>query len=273
MKTVIRESIFETNSSSTHSVTLKKYDKEGERCHFAVVSPFQKIVFLRALVANSEERYKYEKEAVEDRINRKREDAGYTQKHLRDELEKRVLANLEKNGFDADYFDPIDQESEGELFEFYEVWADESPEKEAFCALFESVWYEEHRALTLEFLSVAEEEYCKSKGIDKSGLEKEIDETPVRRCGRTYTSKFPVTCNRFFGEGALYDCDCGFGTYYEIANALCLSLGIDKYRWKAEENFTEKVKLFLSDEYCFACKEYYCGMGKKSELKPTDEIY
>ena len=120
MKTVIREGVFETNSSSTHSVTLKKFDKDkGECCHFAIVSPLQKIIFMRSLVDNSEESFEYRKRDVEENNKRRRKNAKLSKKELRAELERRVAVELEKNGFEPDYFEaPLSKVDEGELVEF-----------------------------------------------------------------------------------------------------------------------------------------------------------
>ncbi len=274
MKKVIRESVFETNSSSAHSITFKPFNKEGERCHFAIVSPLQKIILLRSLVANSEESYRWREEEFIRSLQRKREEAGFSDEYLRRELEKRVSALLEKNDFPADYFDPIEKESEEELFDFYSVWEDESKEKEAFCDLFGSVWDKDCRSFALYFLTLVENEYRKSKGIDKEGLEKEIENAPIHRGGRLFNGKMSVTCNRFFCEGALDECDCGFGSYYDIAKNLASALNIDRYRLLDEtQNLQEKARLFLSEEYCFACNEYYLRRGKGREINPTEDIY
>ena len=274
MKSVIREGVFETNSSRAPSLTLKGFDKkEGERCHFVVVSPLQKIILLRALVENSEQEYSNSKANLEYSLERKREIAEKTKEELRKELERRVAAEYERNGFTGGYFEPFSEADEGELVQFYKMFADEGEQKDELCAFFESVWYEDERKFTLAFLALSEQEYCKTEGISKEEFEKRIDDAPIHRGGRAFNGKMSVTCNRFFCEGALYDCNCGFGTYYEIAKAICSTLDLIKFKCIDEGIPEEKVRLFLSEEYCFACNEYYCGLGKDVELPPTDKIY
>ena len=69
--------------------------------------------------------------------------------------------------------------------------------------------------------------------------------------------KFKVTdelcynCTRYFGEGALYDCDCGFATYHEIVSELDLEFGM------SNEAIVELAKRFISDDYKFVAREEY----------------
>ena len=66
MKTIIRNSVFETNSSSCHSLTLIKGENKKEEYSFIVKSPIGKIVLLFALLDNAEDEFNSESLNLDD---------------------------------------------------------------------------------------------------------------------------------------------------------------------------------------------------------------
>ncbi len=266
MREVIREGVFETNSSSAHSVTLKKYNKEGECCHFVILSPLYKVLFLRGLIGNAE----MERESA--LYWREQEAKEYlTKEKITKEIAKeRLLALAEEEyknfGYSPEEIEALKDKDEDELCAI----AGLMPEDDLAC-VFGFDPSKPYREFCREFYSAVRKVYCESEGITDEELTKKCNEMPY---GEDGNDEYRVSCEQFFADGSLDVCNCGFGDYYDISDSLEKALEYDKYQGSTmEEIHLEKAGLFLSDEYCFACCEEYCSFCiSEFPTTPTDEI-
>ena len=84
------------------------------------------------------------------------------------------------------------------------------------------------------------------EGIDEDEMYKRISESPF-----SYEGK--CLCRDFFEEDVLDECTCPFDGYYGIVSTLDLG------SLYTAEAFRKKAKAFLSNEYKFVLREYWCG--------------
>ena len=195
MKRVIREGVFETNSSSTHTVSFVKREGEGAEkdSSYELHSPFAKMMFLIGLCENAARIPVYYEDMEE------------------------LLSEMYPDG-------DIPVISDKDLCE--------------------------------KFLRAVKEEYMRTESIDSGKLEKRILESDF-----SYEGK--CLCRDFFEDDVLDICTCPFEGYSGIVNSLEL------YHLYTEEDYRKKAKEFLSSEYKFILKEYWCGL----ELIVSGEIY
>ncbi len=196
MKRVIREGVFETNSSSTHTVSFVRKEKEGadKESSYELHSAFAKMMFLIGLCENASRVPVYFEEDMDE-----------------------VLAEMYPEG---------------------------------------DVPVMSDRDLCEKFLLAVKEEYMAKENINDSELEKRIYESDFSYEGKCH-------CSNFFDDDVLCDCTCPFEGYSGIVTSLEL------YHLYTEEDYRKKAKEFLSSEYKFVLKEYWCGL----ELIVSGEIY
>ena len=191
MKRVIREGVFETNSSSTHSVSFVRREDSNpdEESSYELHSPLSKLIFLIGLIENARrsERYYDGEEDIIDEIPDLYVDMD------EDILPLNSLLNICKN-----------------------------------------------------FLNAVKDEYMSIEGIDEEEMNKRIAESPFSCEGK-------CLCRNFFEDDVLDECNCPFDSYYGIVDTLELS------SLYTAEAFRKKAKAFLSNEYKFVLKEYWCG--------------
>lgn len=201
MKKVIREGVFETNSSSTHSVVLKKKtnEKPEEESTLELHTPFFKTLFLIGLF-NHALKYESFSEDFED-----------------EELDGDDLFNeiLEENGIEPS--------------------EDYSNVKGNF-----------DKYLCEKFKNAVINEYITSQGITKEEFDKAFNESEFTYEGR-------CECRDFFDDDVLSDCTCQFDGFYAISSAFGLSY------LTTDEQFNEKAKEYLSDDYKMVLQEFWCG--------------
>lgn len=305
MKRVIRKGIFETNSSSTHSLSLVKgNEKVNENISFEIKSRIAKTAFILGLIDNAEENFQNKFEYLEDyrKIN---------------EEKKRLIDYLKE--YDSDYEEV--KEKYGDLMELdftkvldiiREICVPEEKKyialeiedvsiyvivydylvnrdkvlmfKEALIKTFceeekvsekegmDKLYYEEYKNSYLEkillYSNNKEEELKefmeKGYGFDfkinyersenknlvefandylKDSVTKSIEEHD----GRFY-------CTRYFKEGALDECECGFENFGKIIENFKLDETND---YAAMIEFSKEI---LSNEYKFETIEKYCGI-------------
>ena len=196
MKRVIREGVFETNSSSTHTVSYvkKKGDGADKGSSYELHSAFAKMMFLIGLCENASQIPVYYEEDMDD-----------------------ILREMYPDG-------DIPVMSDKDLCE--------------------------------KFLLAVKEEYMKEENIDSKELEKRILESDF-----SYEGK--CLCRDFFEDDVLDICTCPFEGYSGIVTSLEL------YHLYTDEDYRKKATEFLSSEYKFILKEYWCGL----ELIDGGEIY
>lgn len=74
MKRVIRNNIFETNSSSTHSFTLQENKIRKEDSHIIIDNPFKKTLWILGLIDNAEFEYNNLRKIFEKSLNENNKD-------------------------------------------------------------------------------------------------------------------------------------------------------------------------------------------------------
>ena len=252
MKEVIREGVFETNSSSAHSVTLKKYNKEGEYCHFVIHSPLYKILFLRGLMANAEceldGTFYWRNQDAEDYLKRE----GLTKEIARERLIAQATEQYKSMKFSEEEISALKDKSEYELCEI--VGLDATDE---LACVFSYDPIMPYRAFCCDFYKAVREVYCQNEGITDEQLSKKCNEMPY---GEDGNNEYRVSCSQFFEDGAMESCNCGFGNYYDIASNFQKALCYEKFEGENMDKIhLEKAKLLLSEDYCFACCEEYCS--------------
>lgn len=196
MKRVIREGVFETNSSSTHTVSFVRKETEGadKESSYELHSAFAKMMFLIGLCENASGMPVYFEEDMDD-----------------------ILAEMYPE-------DEIPLISDKDMCE--------------------------------KFLHMVKVEYMAAESIDEAELEKRI-------CESDFSYEGKCLCRDFFEDDVLDICTCPFEGYSGIVNSLEL------YHLYTDDDYREKAKEFLSDEYKFILKEYWCGL----ELIEKGEIY
>lgn len=234
MQIKIRNGVFETNSSSTHSLTIASAENYTEKYSFKLTKPLEKIIWLFAVINECEDMY-------QSRLKW----TNKTKEELKQDLIKKAKAlypNCDKNkhyyGLDITEFGN-DLESENvdsedllnflmeEDDEYYDYMNEEYK-------IFE---WENPRDLMLSFKRKVIDEYCNMENVSKE----EMFDRLITEYNKKYKHQICSKCNmvfyctRFFNEGPIDDCDCGFGTYTE------LYIKMSNYVWG------DGVKNFLSE--------------------------
>ena len=196
MKRVIREGVFETNSSSTHAVVFKKREgKETEKNSSREIhTAFGKTAFLIGLI-NYAELY--------------------------------------------DHSEFIEPDLTSIIESFGEDWHD------SMLSIFKK---EDPKILCAKFKAAVINEYLAQSGLSYEAFEQKLAQSEFAR-----VKKF--TCAYFFTEGCLDDCTCPFEGFRGIARELSLTY------LSTEEEFKEKAKKYLSDDYIFTLTELYAGVS------------
>ena len=196
MKRVIREGVFETNSSSTHAVVFKKREgKETEKNSSREIhTAFGKTAFLIGLI-NYAELY--------------------------------------------DHSEFIEPDLTSIIESFGEHW------HESMLSIFKK---EDPKILCAKFKNAVIKEYLAQSGLTFEEFEAKLSQSDFAR-----VKKF--TCEHFFQEGCLNDCTCPFEGFSGIARELSLTY------LSTEEEFKEKAKKYLSDDYIFTLTELYAGVS------------
>ncbi len=320
MKTVIRRGVFETNSSSTHSLSLRpvrgtKNNEIDSDASFEIRSPLAKAVTMLGLIDNADDCF-YRPYHIRDEYNDKVEDV---KKDTIDRIRKinpSLLENVELEGISsadildilmelddldsfyvASDFEDFDEYIDKKLaFDYY--FYDDLKEKLTALKVKELI-FEEYAKITNKSIEDAREEidfeafsYVELKDAlaDEKNAKEKVEKLMQRdyrfrsayeKCtscdvmefskkylyenylefknepGRTYC------CHRYFCEGCLDDCNCGFETYYDILSELEIGYADD------EATLRKKVRRYLSKEFKLVAKETY---GYSTPMK-TGEIY
>lgn len=306
MKTVIRKGVFETNSSSTHSLSLKKVDndKMDKEASFEIRSPLAKAVTMLGLIDNAEDEYArqyYLRDEYDDRADRVKKETLDRIKEINSTLLENVdledissfdilkilmkIDNLEnfynEDDFE-DYMEYYDKNCEYEYF-FY----DDMQERKIILRV-KSLIFEEYAKIINKPYKEAKEEIdfeafayvdLKNALADKANAKENIEKLMKRdyrlridfeKSGSDNLLEFSekylyenylefknapgrkYCCHRYFCNGALDDCDCGFETYGDICRELDIKLSDDD-----DDALREAVRKYLSSEYKLVAKEKY----------------
>ena len=198
MKRVIREGVFETNSSSTHSVVFKRktsneVDKDSS---YEIHTPLAKTLFLIGLIT-------------------------YVRKY------GRITPTLK-----------------ADLFDF------NNPTIDKWRELVGPTLLKNNSTEVCERFKLAViDEYIQSSGITLEEFNKQFNESPFTRDGE-------CLCCNFFENDVLNFCRCPFDSFNGMVNAFQL------INLENKEDYRAKAKEYLSNEFKFALKEFYCGVAQ-----------
>lgn len=289
MKKIIRNNVFETNSSSTHSFSLaKSTDKKKKEISFEVKSRSSKCIVLLGFIDNAERDYinnwdyinysedinEVKQELITKMTNYKKEDLEALSFY---ELIKRIYMNT-NNPYAL--FENIEDEDIKNTVMNFSVYRDQILKMkdliiEVYAELenmnkqdaLDKLYYEAYKNEKIEDILKNSnnkekdlKEYLKYLISDKEdALEYASNYLKInieRNKGRFY-------CDNYFNNGCLIECNCGFGNFNDIYK----NLNLDKYQ--SEKELKNYIKELLSDEYKFEAIEMYCGLYKEG----NGEIY
>ncbi len=306
MKRTIRRGVFETNSSSSHSLTIKKMSKDeknivDENASFEIRSPLAKTVQMLGLIENAENDYYY----YIYYLDQDEEEENNVRESIVNRIRKINPSAL--NGYDVDkisYYDIADiflklYGENADLYDFFEE--SEGPYSLAFTV------YNRNRAVVRRFATALLEELAKLMNITVAQASWEIeqeafgnsdirkilmDESTAEAKLQEYVKESPefnkfskaykesgeadivgfakkfyiedmqefkrlvdgkISCEIYFCNGCLNDCDCGFESYYDMEK----KLGLDFYM--SDEEIRAKARELLTS-YKFSAREMYCGL-------------
>ena len=198
MKKIIREGVFETNSSSTHSVVFKKKTDNSvdKSSSYEIHTPWGKTLFLIGLI-------------------------NYAETYSDNESDEKTMTLEEvRERFGEDWTQ-----------EMAEIVFNINNDNKTICQKFKNAVIEEYKSMS---------------NITQEQFEKDFNESIFTCDGR-------CLCRDFFDDDVLNDCTCPFEDFYGIAKEFKLKELV------SEEDFNKKAKEYLSSEFKFVLKEFWCG--------------
>ena len=237
MKTVVRKGVFETNSSSTHAISIKK-SKDSEVAKgtsFEVRSPLAKMVQLFGLINNAEydcvsdePKFKIPKKLILPRelVLKFKEILIDTYSEKTNQTREEALKQIEFEAFSDTYLRDILDDKE-KLNEY-------KLDNFAFGMAFD------------ESGSDNIVEFAKKYYVEDCEKIKKMTGGKIR-------------CDCYFNQGCLNVCDCGMENYIKIKKAL----NIDDN--DTETELKQKALDFLNEETRFVAQEYWNGVYLEEE--------
>ena len=232
MKTVIRKGVFETNSSSTHAISIKK-SKEMEVSKgttFEVRSKLAKMVQIIGLINNAEcecmsddQKLKIPKKLRLPRelVLKFKEVLIDTYGDITNQTREQVVKEIEFEAFSDTYLKSIlDDKSKLEEYKL---------DNFAFNMAFE----ESENSDIVEFAKQYYLEDCEKIKTMTGGK---------------------IRCDCYFNDGCLSECHCGMENYIKIKEALNINDN------DTEAELKQKAQEFLSEETRFVAQEYWNGV-------------
>jgi len=224
MKTVIRKGVFETNSSSTHSLAIVRGDErapKGMEVCFRVCSPVAKVFMIFGFVENA----KYESSGSN----------GWPRDIVLRFKDAAVKALSEILGVSV-------EEALGEVA--YEAFGDRMVRG----ALGDEAKLRELVKKHPDFAA----EYKASKEKDIVKFAEEFYRADFEKYKKMVDGKY--RCDSYFYNGCLIECNCGFESY----RAMVKSFGLDRY--DTDEMLLEKARALLSGDVQILCEELNAGI-------------
>lgn len=314
MKRVIRRGVFETNSSSSHSLTLKRIkgtpkNEIDEDASFEIRSPLAKTIQMLGLIQNAESDYEGTAMSIDEL-----DEAGAIKHQIITELKEKypdavmpktgteistlelsnlitpIITDIEFNGnkFFGKFQDQIltcfftvdsmarhvvrkfKKEMLNELAKINNWTLDDAKREVEFEAFANT---EIRDALadkknTLDRLrKIGEQDYSFREAFRASGITDIIafaQDYLITDC-QSFKKRVngKISCERYFSNGCLNYCDCGFESYYSILDKLDLD------SFAPDEEIRQAAQRFLSNEYKLVAVEKYCGFI----FEKTGEIF
>lgn len=233
MRIAIRKGVFETNSSSTHSLSLVRGDEKAPadmEVSFEVCSPVAKVFMLFGFVENAEYEYVDGESRARELVLRFKEAALQA-------LAERLGGTL------AEAIAEVECEAFGSR-----------PLKNALGD------EEKLRGLLKSDKELAAEFKASGSG-DLLKFAREYYAEDLERCKSMMEGKY--RCDTYFCNGCLIECDCGFESY----SALVRKFNLNCY--DTDEILLEKAREILSDDVRLLCEELNAGILPM----PTGEKY
>ena len=224
MKTVIRRGVFETNSSSTHSLTIVKGSESAPKdmeVSFEVISPTAKVFMIFGFVENAGCECSGAKGWPRDIVMR-----------FKDAALKALAETLGVSVEEAA------REVECEAFgcrEIKEALGDEAKLREIL---------KSHDEFSAEFKASKEKDIVK--------FAEKFYNDDLNKFKKMTGGKF--RCDSYFYNGCLIECDCGFESY----RAMVKSFGLDRY--DSDADLLEKARELLSSDVRLLCEELNAGI-------------
>ncbi len=224
MKTAIRKGVFETNSSSTHSLTIVRGDEKAPNdmeVSFEVCSPIAKVFMIFGFVENAGYECSGSKGWPKEVVLRFKDAA--------------VKALAERLGITVE--DAL-REVECEAF----------GDRLVKSALGDEAKLRELLTKHLDFAA----EYKASKEKDIVKFADEFYKADFKRFKEMKGGRY--CCDAYFYNGCLIECDCGFENY----RMMCKNFGLDRY--DTDEVLLEKARALLADDVRILCEELNAGI-------------
>ena len=295
MKKVIRQSVFETNSSSTHSFTIKKVCKKKEKCSFVLKSKLAKMVWFMGLCDNAGRNFEAQaptmtieeiKDLLATRIQyvydnsesmreciKQDEMEGYKKLDL-SEMERvlwcwdeEFLEYKEENDIESYLYNSDDRDFvEGAKTILLKKFADS--QNVTVDQAVKMIFDEAGRNYSMEkFLEGAttNEEIAKRLSEVNSYFKYQYEQAEDKQAiidqytGKNCSDCNGCSCEHYFEEGVLNDCYCGFESYYDMNSKL--HEAIKKYKIAGETDQEKVANLILSDEIIILGQEDYAGIS------------
>ena len=224
MKTVIRKGVFETNSSSTHSLTIVRGAEEAPKdmeVSFEVCSPVAKVFMIFGFIENAGCNCSGAKGWPKEVVLRFKDAA--------------VKALAERLGVTVE--DAL-REVECEAF----------GDRMVKGALGDEAKLRELLSRHPDFAA----EYKASKEADIVKFADKFYNDDFNKFKKMTGGKY--RCDSYFYNGCLIECDCGFENY----RMMCKNFGLARY--DTDEVLLEKARELLSDDVRILCEELNAGI-------------
>ena len=224
MKTVIRRGVFETNSSSTHSLAIVRGDErapKGMNVCFQVCSPVAKVFMIFGFVENARHESSGAKGWPRDVVLRFKDAAVKALSEILGITVEEALCEVDHEAFG-------DRMIRGAL-------GDEAKLRELLT---------KHPDFAAEYKASREKDIVKfADEFYKADLEKFRKMVDGR-----------YRCDSYFYNGCLIECSCGFESY----RAMVRSFRLDRY--DTDDMLLEKARALLSGDVRILCEEMNAGV-------------
>lgn len=303
MKKVIRNNVFETNSSSTHSLTISRcinFNKMCEDCSFEIRSNLAKVVWLLGHIDNAVELANYdlenEKEEYNDIliksaiVNELNDIFPEVVEQLKEKFGKDFvntidLIELHNKLIDMGYLPFSYGTTDNYLYKYDDILFLKRVRGaliEAYCEVEKLSKGQALKNIKHEAFGLSKEQeekflnpltrkemvrYAKEHDYTFMQIFKENSKRPIEEIIEIYlaykenmfynTKKGKISCCKYFNEGSLYDCNCGFENVTQISTKLTENFSISQLN--SSNELINAMKDFLSPRYKIVGVEKYCG--------------
>lgn len=255
MKKVIRRNVFETNSSSTHSLTIKKQklfktiDKDAS---FEIRSPLRKTVWLLGLIDNAQKKYN---------------DTLYF--YFDDEISNQILQSIiELVKSEPTLYQTLNNKynndilNNANIFELHDKIIDLGYPHLATGKDFTYLTSYDTLKFLNRFKDILIKAYAKIKKTTIDEAKKEITIEAFKDSPKDCQNCNKISCIRYFKYKSIVECNCGFDNCSKILNSLAtFNIKITS----TDEELIKGAKKFLSKKFKIVGLEYYEGYKKLND--------